>query len=388
MTIAELPDGTVAVPSGDGRRQSIAAVRQYDMRLIEDLGALPGAAASFRGTIGGNSVLELVTADGITGIAPGIDRAALDFVRETLVGRPLFPIASTMKLLEAQGGGSLGRNGASVEIALWDIFGKVLGEPLYRLWGGSASRILAYASTIGRGESVDERVELAVRIAGEGWAAIKLRPHWPTIAEDVALVERVRRATSEDFIILCDANQARGKNLAGVVWDLERAAAIADAYAALGVGWLEEPLARFDYQALSELAARSSVPLAGGENNVALADFRNYALQGCYRFWQPEVMLVGPTAMFRIAALAQAFDIRFVPHEGYQSLGTVCQMHVAAALGAPFVEVLHNPPITTYANYMICYENPPQLTPDGHIELSDAPGLGVALRRDLIEVEY
>jgi L-alanine-DL-glutamate epimerase-like enolase superfamily enzyme len=369
----------------------IVAIRQYTMRLIEDLGGLPGAAASFRGQIGGQTIVEIESSDGARGIAPGVDAETLALAREHLVGRPLFPIAGNVRLLIhllKQMDGALGRNGASIEIALWDAAARSFGLPLYRLWGGEKARILGYGSTIGRGASIEERVEVSIRLVEEGWKAIKLRPHWETVAEDVRLIEEVRKATPSDLIILCDANQARGKNLAGVSWDLERAVRTADAFHALGVGWLEEPLARHAYDDLAALARRSKVPLAGGENNVALDDFRNYALHQCYAYWQPEVMLVGPSRMLALAAVAETFGIRLVPHEGYQSLGTICQIHLAAAVGAPFVEILHNPPISTYANYTTCYAHVPCLAADGHIELNDKAGLGVELRRELIEFEH
>jgi L-alanine-DL-glutamate epimerase-like enolase superfamily enzyme len=376
------------LPPAPAGRQTIAAIRQYRMQLVEDLGGLPGAAESFRGKIGGQDVLAIETSGGAVGIAPGIDAETLAFVREHLVGQPLLPLARHVALLERRAEGALGRNGAAVEIALWDALGRSLDIPLHRLWGGATTRILAYGSTIGRGSSIDERVELAVRLADEGWKAIKLRPHWETIAEDVRLIREVRAAIPDDIVLLCDANQARGKNLSGITWNLERAARTADAYHELGVGWLEEPLARTAYEDLAALAGRSKMPLAGGENNVAIDDFRLYASHGCYRYWQPEVMLVGPQRMFKLAAVADTFGIHFVPHEGYQSLGTICQMHVAAALGSPYVEILHNPPISTYANSMFCYRDFPRLADDGHIELNDRPGLGVELRTELIESEH
>ncbi|HZV17424.1 MAG TPA: mandelate racemase/muconate lactonizing enzyme family protein [Sphingobium sp.] len=381
---AILPDERGSVSSG----QRIVAVRQYTMRLVEDLGALPGAAPSFRGKIGGQTVLELESSDGWRGIAPGIDPASLRFARDHLVGETIFPLSKHIALLENPGSGASGRDVASIEIALWDIVGQSLGQPLFRLWGGDDPKVLGYGSTIGRGASVEERVDLARLIFAEGWKAIKLRPHWETVADDIRLVSDVRQATSSEFVILCDANQARGQNLSGISWDLERASQTAEAYHELSVGWLEEPLKRGAYRELAALSTRSKVPLAGGENNVILDDFRNYAVNSCYSYWQPEVMLVGPSRMFKIAALAEAFNVKFVPHEGYQSLGTVCQIHISAALKSPYVEILHNPPVSTFENSMFCYADAPVLTKDGYIQLSGKPGLGVSLRRDLIDTEH
>lgn len=366
----------------------IVAVRQYALRLVEDLGPLPGAGPSFRGQIGGNHILELETDEGVLGLAPGVEPDALARIRECLIGQPLFPIAGHVARLERGDRGLSGKNAASAEIALWDIAGRLLGQPLYRLWGGESGEVLAYCSTIGRGASIEERTDLAVRVHAEGWKAIKLRPHWETIGEDIRLVESVRAATSEDFMILCDANQARGRNLSGISWDMDRALVTGEAYQELGVGWLEEPLARTDLDGLAALNSRLDILLAGGENNVDLADFRHYAIRDCFGCWQPEVMLTGPGRFFKIAALAEAFGVTIIPHEGYQSLGTICQMHIAAALRSPYVEVLHNPPVSAYRNYVLPYLDAPVITDAGFVLLSEKPGLGVTLDRDLIEAEY
>jgi L-alanine-DL-glutamate epimerase-like enolase superfamily enzyme len=189
-------------------------------------------------------------------------------------------------------------------------------------------------------------------------------------------------------MILCDANQARGRNLSGISWDMDRALVTGEAYQELGVGWLEEPLARTDLDGLAALNSRLDILLAGGENNVDLADFRHYAIRDCFGCWQPEVMLTGPGRFFKIAALAEAFGVTIIPHEGYQSLGTICQMHIAAALRSPYVEVLHNPPVSAYQNYVLPYLDAPVITDAGFVLLPEKPGLGVTLDRDLIEAEY
>jgi len=376
-----------AQPAGM-RNPSIRTVRQYAIRLVADLGPLPGAAPSFRGRIGGNTVLEIELDEGLVGLAPGVEPECLALLRDLLTGRPLFPLAAHVRALEARHGGASGKNSASAEIALWDIVGHLLGQPLYRLWGGENGRIEGYASTIGRGASIEERTELAVRIHEEGWRSIKLRPHWETVEDDIRLVRAVREATSETFSILTDANQARGRNLSGISWDLQRALRTAHAFRDLGVGWLEEPLARTDHAGLAALRREAGMPIAGGENNAALADFRDYGVHACLDIWQPEVMLTGPARFLRIAALADAFEVGIVPHEGYQSLGTICQMHLSAALNAPLVEVLHNPPAGDFRHYFTPYDGAPLIGADGIVQLNERPGLGVTLDRSLVEAEY
>ena len=114
-----------------------------------------------------------------------------------------------------------------VEVALWDIVGKAVGLPLYRLWGGKQDRVRVYASTVHHGRTPAERAEDCLAYLARGYKAVKLRLSAPTMAEDIALVETCRAAIGNrmaDFMV--DANQEGQDARAdepGVCWDLARA---------------------------------------------------------------------------------------------------------------------------------------------------------------------
>ena len=336
--------------------------------------------------IGGGSFTEILTDQGLTGIGPGIDPATLTSAKHELVGKNLLPMEQHITQLGGRGGGGGGpvRGPAAVEIALWDLLGKALGEPLYKLWGGASNRVLPYSSAIGRGVSIEERVDLATRVKAEGWKAIKIRPHWETMKEDIRLVEQVRKAVGDDFMIMCDANQAPGMNDSGITWDFKRAAETGKAYQELGVYWLEEPLERYNLDGLAELNRMFTMMLAGGEGNAGMHEFRDYIIHNCYDILQPELAIVGPSMLLKIAAVAQAFDKKLIPHEGFMSLATICQLHFVAATNAPVGELLNDPPIGDYKNYFSIYENPPLVGKDGYMIMPEGPGLGVEIKRDLI----
>src|SRR5918997_1176597 len=145
-----------------------------------------------------------------------------------------------------------------VELALWDLVGKAAGFPLYTLWGAYTDRVRAYASLV-EVRSPERRAEDALRLLADGYRAVKLRLHSPTLQEDIAQVEAVRADVGDRMQIMVDANQAQDPGTPGseksLAWDFHRALATCRALAPLGVTWLEEPLGRYAFDALQRLAA-------------------------------------------------------------------------------------------------------------------------------------
>src|SRR2546425_4025198 len=190
-----------------------------------------------------------------------------------------------------------------VEIALWDILGKVAGLPLYKLLGNVSDAVPAYAST-GQNRTPAQRADDARRLQDEGFQAIKLRIHNETLAEDLALVKAVRRAVGERMAIMVDANQTdvHDAPLPGPHWTFHRALRTARALAEHRVTWLEEPLPRHAYAELRRLHDASPIPIAGGEVNQGFAELQRLLLDGCYDILQPDVTLC--EGLLRIRALA------------------------------------------------------------------------------------
>jgi D-galactarolactone cycloisomerase len=385
LPTVSLAGSAIAQTPASNQGVKITDVKVHQIRLVKDLGHVPASPLPFSGRRGGETVLEIFTDSGLSGIAPGIDPASIDLAKHALIGNGPFPLGQHIRTLSTANRGSLGRNGSCIEIALWDLIGKIVGQPLYNLWGGTSAKIAVYSSVISRGTSIEERVEMSRRIKADGWRAIKLRPHWENHRDDVRLVEQIRKAVGEDFMIMCDANMASGTNPSGVVWDHRRATETALAYQALGVEWLEEPLPAGDLEGLAALHSKlTTLYLAGGELQVEVYQHRDYITQNCYDIVQPELMLMGPTQLLQVSALAEAFRRLLVPHEGFRGLGTICQLHYVAGSGAMVGEILNDPPIGDYRDAWFSYEGAPSVGTDGFLTMSSAPGLGVSLRRDLI----
>lgn len=371
-------------------RHRITQVRNLNLRLVRNVGALepawsPGSSMPF--AVGGGSVLEISTDQGLTGIGPGIDPALLDAVRAQLIGKDPFDTEQHSARLRYYAQGASYRGSGCVDIALWDLIGKASGQPLYKLWGGARERVMPYASMIALG-TPEERARLARQLADEGWKAIKLRLHHADMKEDLRTVEAVKAATGGRMTITVDANQAQssGNWQPGVLWDYRRALETARELERLGVYWLEEPLPRYEFAQLAELNRQVAIPLAGGENNRGFHEFRQMCELGVYDVLQPEPLVTeGITGLRKIGALAEAFSKRIVPHHGGGNIGTIATLHLTASWPhAPLWEVLHDPPIGSFEHRFAIFKDPPRPGKDGYIDLPQGPGLGVAINPDLI----
>jgi D-galactarolactone cycloisomerase len=367
----------------------ITGVRIVNLRVVRETGKMeaawnPGTVTTWR--IGGGSIVEIQTDQGVSGIGPGIDPAGLEGARTQLIGKDPFNIEQLAGPLRYYVGGSP-RTVSGLEIALWDLIGKATGQPLYKIWGAAKDRVPAYASMI-QLSTPEERVRMAVQLKSEGWKAIKLRAHYPTLKEDVRLVEAVRKAVGDDMEIMVDANQAQSFTgwQPGVMWEFPRALETARELERLNCLWLEEPRPRYAFDELAELSRLVGIPIAGGENNRGVHEYRWMLEQNVFSILQPDIMVAdGVTGFREIAALANAHHKRLIPHHGGGNLGTIAQLHAIASWPhAPWIEILHDPPVAAYTNGFAIMQNPPLVDKEGYLNLPQGPGLGVEINKDLV----
>ena len=204
-------------------RLKIIDVKVVNLKVIREAGKMeaawnPGTVNTYN--VGGGSVVEIHTDQGLVGIGPGVDSALAGAAKAQLVGKDPFDTEQHQARLRYYAGGVSYRGGANLDIALWDLIGKACGQPLYKMWGGAKDRVMPYASMIKLG-TPEERAELAVKLLADGFRAIKLRLHHELMREDLRTVEAVRKATGGKMTIMVDANQAQsgGNWQPGVVWD-------------------------------------------------------------------------------------------------------------------------------------------------------------------------
>jgi L-alanine-DL-glutamate epimerase-like enolase superfamily enzyme len=326
-----------------------------------------------------SSLIKVETDEGIVGwgAAYPADLARVnEVIAPMLIGKDPFLLEQHARIFRNAGGAW------GTEIALWDIIGKALGQPLFRLWGAYRDRVPAYASCI-EVRSGERRAEDAMRARDAGWRAMKLRLHDWTMREDIAQVEGVRRALGDEFVILTDANQAQQPGTPqpeeGPVWTYERAAQTARELERLGVYWLEEPLDRYNFKDLRRLFDAVDILIAGGENNRGLYEFRTLIEEDVYDVIQPEALVTETMSGLRkIAALAEMHHKKVAPHHGGGGVGIAAHLHLACAIpNSTYFELLHEPPGMSADDFQWYLKEPVHVDAEGYVHAPTGPGLGV-----------
>jgi D-galactarolactone cycloisomerase len=307
-----------------------------------------------------------------------------EIIAPALVGKPVADMEAHTAFLDsvrAQG------RFYFIAVALWDILGQAVGLPLYRLWGGQRDRVPVYASTVHHGKSSQERAEDCLAYLARGYRAVKLRLSGATIADDVALIAACREAVGERMTILVDANQAGklpGQPNPGVTWDFPRALATARELAALGVGYLEEPLSYRSEAEGAQLRAAQLLPIAGGEGKAGLRAFWQLLRQDVYDIIQPDPITSGtPTTLLKIAALCEGAGKPVIYHHGKSGLGFMIGLHLCTAFGAsPWLEYMDDTDYWQPRGFQVGFSEVVPLDAEGCVRCPQTPGLGVAWDAD------
>jgi len=213
---------------------------------------------------------------------------------------------------------------SGLDMALWDIRGKVSGWPLYRLLGAARRGTKAYAGGISLGwQAPAALAQEALGYVERRYRALKLRMG-DTPARDIARVQAVRAAVGDDIEILVDANTR---------YSLEDVRRVMPAFVEARVGWLEEPFSPHDYRSYRKAAAMNGVPLAAGENSFTRYEFARILEDDVLQYIQPDLSKAGGvTECMRIAAMASAHGLSFNPHTSATTINMAATLHVLAAV--------------------------------------------------------
>jgi L-alanine-DL-glutamate epimerase-like enolase superfamily enzyme len=263
---------------------------------------------------------------------------------------------------------------SGIDMALWDARGKAVGWPLYKLLGGSARSIPAYAG--GGGSLGFNTPEATVDEVGGfvdmGYRAVKLRLGQGR-KEDVSRLEAVRNAFA-DLAILTDANTA---------YSLDDVRHVMPVLEALDIAWLEEPFPQHDMRAYKIAAGLGKTPLALGENTYTRFEFVPHIEAGHVQILQPDVgKCGGVTEIMRIAALAAAYKIPIHPHGGVTGLDLVAGIHVLSAIenGGYFESSEGYNPLRNGPFIGDAYS----IGADGCVRAPDKPGIGLEIDEEFI----
>jgi len=277
-------------------------------------------------------------------------------------------------------GGTITHAISGIDIALWDILGKVTGQPVGRLLGGRyRERLQPYASLLMREPHALTEQLAAVR--GQGFRAFKIG--WGPFGRhgfglDEAIVRAARDAIGAECLLMVDA----GASDAFWPHDYKWAARTARMLADYDVYWFEEPLPPDNLHDCVLLRNSSPLPIAGGEVLTRRQSFIPWLQQRAFDIVQPDVTKVGGISEERrIAWMAEENGVRFIPHGWNTALGLAADLQLASAsrntnlveylTGSPFIDDL--------------LETPWRLDSEGMLAVPDGAGLGVSLNMDAVE---
>ncbi len=265
---------------------------------------------------------------------------------------------------------------SAADIALWDVLGKHLGRPVYRLLDGPEAPShpkLPYASVLfGDTPEATRRVAEGIRQAGFRAAKFGWGPMGKASAEnDVALVREARAGLGDGPLLLVDAGQ---------VWGVDDKTAFERAtdFASYRCGWLEEPLAGDAVEAYARLVARRPpVPIAAGEASGRYRDAEDLLLNGGVGTLQIDAGRIGGiTPAWRVRRLAEERGAAYVNHTFKSRLSVAASIHVFASVER--FELLEYPTAGSPLSRELTLE-PLEPGPDGRVRAPDRPGLGVTV---------
>ena len=323
------------------------------------------------------TLVRVETDAGVTGYGSGDTMDGFAAYADLFTGTDPLRIAEHVKTIE-----SIGFHAARywpLEAALWDIAGKVTGQPVSVLFGGARDRLPAYAS-FGEAKSAAARAESAVAAKAAGFRAVKIRISRTDVAGSLAAVRATRDAVGQDIEIMADLNQWwRMPGDTSPALDTAAVRRIAAELADLGVLWLEEPLPGGDLDGMRSL--RRQVRVAGGEMARTPRELLDAMGAGALDVLQPDAVLaVGMLRARTIAELALLGNRWFSPHTWTNGLGLLANLHVVAGVGGgPYVEFPSDPPGWTEERRDFFLDRPVRVDADGNLPVPAAPGLGAAI---------
>ncbi|MBV9865668.1 MAG: mandelate racemase/muconate lactonizing enzyme family protein [Abitibacteriaceae bacterium] len=266
---------------------------------------------------------------------------------------------------------------AAVDIALWDLKGKLLGQPIYKLLGGAWRTELPFYASIGN--NGQRNVDEVCRVV-ESWlelqpAQIKIRfdgdktQRDVDIAGDMAKARAVRKLVGDAFPLAFDANNG---------YSVQGAICVGRTLEELGYVWFEEPVQHYHMGSFEKVAATLDIAIAAGE--------QEYTLQGVQRLIEAGVDIVQPdivktggfTGLGDMAALARAYGVDFVPHQTQPSIGHTANLHFVAGLTHSHHPCEYN---DNSGRQNVVFKVPIQPS-QGKFIVTDAPGLGLSVNED------
>ncbi len=269
---------------------------------------------------------------------------------------------------------------AGVDIALWDILGKVTGLPIHTLLGGCyREKVRMYASLGGGGgRTPAEHARIVEDHLEKGYTAIKIRMDWAYQVDvnpdkDWAMFQECKKLTGDTVPLSFDANN--GYSPATAIQQGRK-------FESLGIYHFEEPVMVDDYAGYAEVARALDVPVSAGEHEYTRWQFRDLIERAQVDIIQPDIVKCGGfTEIRRIAALGEAHHKHMVPHMTQPTIGTAANLHFIASLR----DASRPQEFTGVSEQLNALFKAPLVLEDGHIAVPTGPGLGLELDESAFE---
>jgi len=312
MRITDIDVFQVSWAADDRPQQRSAFVRIHTDAGLSGI----GEASPMQGGLASLSIIARDIAPGLIGKDPLDHAVLLDTAFHTFV--KLGPEGALTGAL------------AALDIALWDLKGKFLGQPIYKLLGGAWRTSLPfYASIGGNGmRSVDQVLRVVETRLKDNPAAVKIRFDNDRnrldgdLPGDIAKAKAVRKLVGDGFPLAFDANN--GYSTGGAI-------RVGRALEELGYWWFEEPVQHYHVKAMGEVARRLDITVSAGEQTYTLAGVADLIAAGV-RMVQPDIVKMGGiTGLVRCTALAQAHGAELVPHQTQPTIGHMASLHLSAS---------------------------------------------------------
>lgn len=334
----------------------------------------------------GLSLIHIHTDGGITGIGWGgitpssgmmtVANGLLEHFKPVLIGEDPF---NYRRIWDALWQPKLvGRRGittrfiSGIDIALWDLMGKITGKSVHKLLGAFHDRVPAYIAGgyYGEGKGLDGLVAEMEENLLLGAKGIKMKIGGASIREDVERIRVVRETISDDVKLMVDANCA---------YSVREAITIAKKMEPYDVFWFEEPISADDYRGHGRLAQATSIPIATGENEYTRYGFRDLIEQDAAAIYNADAQILGGiTEFMNVAALIASHDLHIAPH-GDQEI----HIHLVGAIPNGLIVEFYRE--TVDANRGHIFEEKLELDSEGFLTIPDRPGLGVTPNYDFLK---
>ena len=314
------------------------------------------------------------------GMAPG-QRAIREVIHQNLsgvlVGQDPFMIEKLWQDMFWRVRG-FGRKGvafqaiAAIDLALWDLKGKILNQPIYRLLGPAHESVPIYGSGGWTNYSETELVAEQTGYVERGIPRVKMKvakDFGRAEREDIERLSAVRDAVGDDVEIYVDANNG---------YYAKQAIKMSNKFEEFDVAWFEEPVLADDIPGLAQVSQATTIPVATGEHEYTKYGFRDLLIAGAVDIVQPDVHRVsGITEWMKVAAMADAFNLPVAPH-------AVSLVHLHCAMATPNLKVVEVLGSEEQSNSVWWTEVPPY---DGGTwsPFADRPGLGLEISPDALK---